>query len=61
MGLVLCRDSDAPDSGVDAIGKRKIDNAELAGKRQSWFSLVIGELFEAAATAPRQNDRECVP
>src|SRR4029453_4165955 len=33
LSLVLRADADATDPGVDAIGEREVDNAELAGKR----------------------------
>jgi hypothetical protein len=56
--LVLGRDADLPDAGIQAIGQGKIDDAEFAAEIHGGFCPVVGELFQARAPAARQHDGE---
>ena len=54
--LVLGRDADLPDSGIQAIGQGKIDDAELAAEIHGGFCPAVGELFQARAASAGQHD-----
>ena len=60
MRFVLRRHTDAADAGVDAIGKRKIDNAKFAAKRHGRLGAPIGQRTEPAAAPTGENHREGV-
>src|SRR5487761_2219975 len=53
--LVLGDDSDAADAGIDAVGKRKIDDPELSAERYTRFRTPISQLFQSGAPASRKN------
>ena len=55
LRLVLRGDADLPDAGIDAIGQREIDDAELAAERHGRFRAPVGELHETAAAASCQH------
>ena len=55
MRLVLRGDADAADAGVDAVGQREVDDAELAAERHRRLGAPVGELLQPAAAAPGQD------
>lgn len=44
VGFVLRQDTDPPDAGIQAVGERKINDAELAAKRHCWLGTPFGEI-----------------
>ena len=55
--LVLRGDADAADAGIDAVGQRKIDDAELAAERHGRLGAPVGEILQPAAAAAGENQR----
>ena len=53
--LVLGQHADRIDAGVDAVGKRKINNAVFAAKRYSRLCNILGQNIQAAALAACQK------
>lgn len=53
--LVLGDHADAADARVDAIGQREIDDAKLAAERHGRLGAPVGEMFQTATTATRQD------
>src|SRR3990167_2646809 len=56
--LVLGRDADLLDPGIEAVGQRKIDDAELAAEIHGGFRPVVGELFQTGAAAAGEHHGE---
>ena len=56
--LVLREDIDAAQAGVDAVGKRDVDDAVDAAEGNGWFGAVAGERIEALACASSEQDSE---
>ena len=56
--FVLRYHADAPETGIDAIGKRKVDDAEFAAERNCRFGAPIGQLMQAAAAPAREYQRQ---
>ena len=59
--FVLGEDSDATDVRIEAIRQRKIYDAELAAEKHGGLGAAVRQLFEAAAAAARQHQRERTP
>jgi hypothetical protein len=55
MRFVLRHHRDAPDAGVDAIGKYEVDNAKLAAEVRRRFATMIGQGFKTF-TPPAGHD-----
>ena len=55
--FVLRCDADTTDAGINAIGERKIDNAEFATERHGGFGTPVCKLTQAAAPAASQYHR----
>ena len=53
--FVLGDDADAADTGIDAVGKGEIDDAELAGERHGRLGTPVGQTLQATATPASQN------
>src|SRR5690606_22886553 len=53
--LVLGHNPYPSDAGVDAVGERKIDDAELASKEQRGLGTPIREFVQARAPSPRED------
>ena len=53
--LVLGDDTHAADAGVDAVGQRKVNDAELAAKVHRRFGAAVGQLLQARAAPPGQH------
>ena len=51
MGFVLSENEDLPDSGIDTIGQRKVNDPEFAAKRRGGFCPDFGEIPQPR-TAP---------
>ena len=60
MGLVLGEHAHAPYAGVEAVGERKIDDTELAAKRNCRLGAPISELFQPGAAAAGKDEGQCV-
>ena len=60
MRFVLGDDADAADARIQAIGKRKINDAEFSAKRHRRFRPPIGQVLEPAAAAAGQDKRDRV-
>ena len=58
--LVLGDDTDAANAGIDAIGQREIDDAELAAERHGRLGAPVGQRFQAAAAPTGENQRHGV-
>ena len=58
--LVLCQHPDAPDTGVDAVRQREIDDAELPGEGYRRLCPPAGHILEAGTTASSQDQRQGV-
>ena len=58
--LVLREHADAADARVDAVGQRKVDDAELAAEGHRRLGPPQGELFQAAAAPAGQDQRQGV-
>jgi len=58
--LVLRGHTDLADAGIDAVGEREIEDAELAGKGHGRLGAKIGQLLEAGAASAGQDDGEGV-
>ena len=58
--LVLRDHADAAYPGVDAIGEREIDDAELAAERDRGLGAPVGELHQPAAPATGEHHGERV-
>src|SRR6185369_5434321 len=58
MRLVLRADVDAADAGVQAIGEREVDDAELPAESHGWLGAPIGELLQSAAATSREDHRD---
>ena len=56
--LVLRQDKDAAQAGVDAVGKRDVDDAVDAAEGHGRFGAVAGERIEAFACASGEQDSE---
>ncbi len=56
LRLVLRADPDAPDAGVDAVGEREIDDAELAAERHRRFRAPLGQLLQPAPSPSREDE-----
>src|SRR5260221_13990855 len=56
--LVLREDIDATQAGVDAVGKRDVDDAVDAAESHCRLGAVAGERIEALACAPGEQDSE---
>jgi len=52
----LGEDVDFLETGVDAIGNRDIDDAELAPERNGWFGSFLGEWIKAGTFSSAQYD-----
>jgi hypothetical protein len=55
MRLVLGHHADAADTGIDAIGQGKIDDAELAAELHCGFGIPIRQIVQTAAATARQH------
>jgi hypothetical protein len=55
VSLVLGRHPDAADARVEGVGEGEIDNSCLAAEIDRRFGAPVGELFEPAAAAARQD------
>ncbi len=60
MGLVLGEDVDAPQSGVDAVGQGKIDDAVFPAKRDRRFGAPFGQGLEPGALSSGKNQHQGV-
>jgi hypothetical protein len=58
--LVLRGDTDLADAGIDAVGEREIEDAELAGEGYRRLRAEVGQLLQAGAAAAGQDDGEGV-
>ena len=56
--LVLRDDADAADAGVEAVGQREVDDAELAAEVDGRLRALVGERSEAGAAPAGENDCE---
>jgi len=56
--LVLGQDINAAQSGVDAVGKRDVDDAVDAAKGDGRLGAVAGQRIEAFASSSREQDPE---
>ena len=56
--LVLRRHPDAANAGIHAVGKREIDDAELAAKWHRRFAAPVGELFQPSAAPSGEHQRD---
>ena len=54
--LVLGRDTDPANAGIDAIAEREIDDAVLATERHRGLGTPIGQLLQPRASPTRQDD-----
>ena len=61
MRLVLGQHANPPDSRIDAVGQRKIDDPILSAEGGRRFGAPQGELFEPAAAATGEDQREGLP
>ena len=60
QGLVLGRDEDAPQAGVDAVAQGKIDDAIRPAEVHRGFGAVLGQGIKPLADAAGQHDDEGV-
>ena len=58
MRLVLREYADATNAGVDAVGEREIDDAELAAERHRRFGVPSGQILQPRAAAAGEDKRE---
>ena len=58
--FVLCEYADAPDTGVQAIGERKIDNAILAAEMQPGLGAPVGKFVQPRALSTGEDKCQCV-
>ena len=57
VALVLGQYADAADAGVQAVGERKIDDAELAAEIDGRLGATVGEVHQPTAPTTRQDER----
>ena len=55
MRLVLGRDRDAADTGIQGVGQREVDDPRLAAEIDGGLGAPIGQFEEAAAAAASQH------
>ena len=55
MRLVLGRDADAADAGIDRVGQREIDDPGLAAEIDRGLGAAIGQFLQAAAASAGQH------
>ena len=56
--LVLGRDRDAADAGIQRIRQREIDDAGLAAEIDRGLGAPVGQLHQPAAAAAGQHERQ---
>src|SRR5437016_330476 len=59
--LVLGQDGDPADVRIEAVRQREIDDAELAAKENRGLGAAVGQLFQPAAAAAGEDERERAP
>ena len=47
--LILCQNADCLDTGIDAVGKREVNNSVFAAEWNSWFCQVSCQNAKTAA------------
>ena len=57
VALVLGQYADAADAGVETVGERKIDDAELAAEIDGRLGATVGEVHQPTAPTTRQDER----
>ncbi len=55
MGLVLRRDTDAADAGIQRVRQGEIDDARLAAEIDGGLGATVGQFLQAAAATAGQN------
>lgn len=53
--LILRNDADAANARVQAVGERKVDDAELTTKVNSRFGALDGQIFQTGTTPTRKD------
>ena len=61
MRLVLRQHGDLPDARIDAVRQHEIDDAELAAEGGRGLAAILGQVFQALATAARHDHRQRPP
>jgi hypothetical protein len=61
MGLVLGRNRDTANSGVQRIGKCKVDDARLSPEIDGWLGTLVGQLQKPASASTCQDKGKSVP
>ena len=59
--LVLGQDADPADVRIEAVRQREIDDAELAAEEHGGLGAPVGQLFQPAAAAAGQDQRDRAP
>ena len=54
--LVLGCDADAPDTGIDRVREREVDDAAVAAEKDGRFRPFVRQLLQAAAAAAREHE-----
>jgi hypothetical protein len=57
---ILSEDGDAPETGVETVGKRKVDQTVNAAKRDKRFGSLLRERIQTLPTPSCENEREGV-
>ena len=55
VGLVLRRDRDAADAGIERVRQREVDDARLAAEIDGGLGAPVGQLHQAAAAAAGEH------
>src|SRR5262245_61838068 len=58
LRFVLRQQSDLPNTGVDAVGQREIDRAEVSAERYGGFGAPCRESRQAGAAASGKDERK---
>ena len=60
MGFILGQHTDAADTGVNAVGQREINDAELATKRHRGFGPPGGQVLESGPSTTSHDQGQGV-
>jgi len=60
MRLVLRDDANTADAGVETVGQREIDDAELAAEWHGRLGAPVGQLVQPAAPPAGEDEGNCI-
>jgi len=60
VGLVLGKNSNTANAGIDAVGEGKIYDLELAPEGHRWFGAPSGQVQQPGATTSSQDQCQCI-